>query len=180
MIALKNILVATDFSEASDAALRYGREFASRFGATLHVLHVAENVAIPSIGADGFAAMAPELQEDIEEAARVRLAAALGDHGGSGPVTRPVVMTASSPALLIVDYAKRNDIDVIVMGTHGRGGLERVLMGSVAERVVRQAPCPVLTVRHPARESVGPLVARARAGAAVPGRAGFLEGQVIL
>jgi universal stress protein A len=169
MIALKNVLVATDFSEASDAALRYGREFASRFGATLHVLHVTENVAIPSIGADGFAAMAPELQDEVEEAARVRLAAALTDSDRSGPVTRPVVMTAGSPALVIVDYAKRNEIDVIVMGTHGRGALEHLLMGSVAERVVRLAPCPVLTVRDREREFVraDTLVAVARAGAAV-------------
>jgi nucleotide-binding universal stress UspA family protein len=77
------------------------------------------------------------------------------------------VITASSPAPVIIDYAKRHDIDVVVIGTHGRGGFERFLMGSVAERVVRTAPCPVLTVRDREREFVRPdtLVAFARAGA---------------
>ena len=170
MIALKNILVATDFGPASDAALRYGREFASRFGATLHVLHVAENLALSSIGADGFATMAPQqLQDEIEDTARVRLMEAITDSDGSGPVTRPVVMTASAPAPVIIDYAKRHDIDVIVMGTHGRGALAHLLMGSVAERVVRMASCPVLTVRDRERDFVRPdaLVALARTGAAV-------------
>jgi nucleotide-binding universal stress UspA family protein len=170
MIALKNILVATDFGAASDAALRYGRELARRFGATLHVLHVTENLSISSIGADGFVAMAPQqLQHEIEDTARVRLMEALTDSDRSGPVTRPVVITASSPAPVIIDYAKRHDIDVIVTGTHGRGALAHFLMGSVAERVVRMAPCPVLTVRDREREFVRPdtLVALARAGANV-------------
>ena len=170
MIALKNILVATDFGAASEAALRYGRELARRFGATLHVLHVTENLSISPIGADGFVAMAPqELQHEIEDTARVRLLEALKDNNRSGPATRPVVITASSPAPVIIDYAKRHDIDVIVMGTHGRGALAHFLMGSVAERVVRMAPCPVLTVRDREREFVRPdtLVALARAGANV-------------
>jgi nucleotide-binding universal stress UspA family protein len=170
MITLKNILVATDFGEASDAALRYGRELSGRFGATLHVLHVAENLAISSIGADGFLAMAPQqLQDEIEDTARVRLMEELTDSDRSGPVTRPIVITAASPASVIIDYAKRHDIDVIVMGTHGRRALAHFLMGSVAERVVRMAPCPVLTVRDREREFVRPdtLVALARAGAAV-------------
>ena len=170
MIALKNILVATDFGAASDAALRYGRELARRFGATLHVLHVAENLAISSVGADGFMALAPQqLQDEIEDTARVRLLEALKDSYRSGLVTRPVVMTASAPAPVIIDYAKRHDIDVIVIGTHGRGALAHLLMGSVAERVVRTAPCPVLTVRDRERDFVraDTLVAPARAGAAV-------------
>jgi nucleotide-binding universal stress UspA family protein len=170
MIALKNILVATDFGAASDAALRYGRELARRFDATLHVLHVTENVSVSSIGADGFVAMAPQqLQDEIEDTARVRLMEALTDSDRSGLVTRPVVITASSPAPVIVDYAERHKIDVIVIGTHGRGALAHFLMGSVAERVVRVAPCPVLTVRDRERDFVRPdsLVALARAGAAV-------------
>jgi len=170
MIALKNILVATDFGAASDAALRYGGELARRFGATLHVLHVVENVSISSVGADGFVAMAPQqLQDEVEDTARVRLMEALRDSDRSGPVTRPVVITASSPAPVIIDYAKRHDLDLIVMGTHGRGALAHFLMGSVAERVVRTAPCPVLTVRDREREFVrhGTLVALARAGTAV-------------
>ena len=73
MMTLKNILVATDFSEASSAALTYGRELAGRFGATLHVLHVAENIYVTTFGAETYVAMAPSLQRELEDAARARL-----------------------------------------------------------------------------------------------------------
>ncbi len=154
MITLNNILVATDFGEASEAALRYGRELAKRFDATLHVLTVAENIAIATFGAETFAAVAPQLQSEIEATARQTLHEALIDSDHSGPVTRPIVLTSSSPAAAIVDYAHEHDINLIVMGTNGRGVLEHFLMGSVAERVVRLAPCPVLTVRARERDFV--------------------------
>jgi nucleotide-binding universal stress UspA family protein len=156
MMTLRSILVATDFSEPSDAALTYGRELASRFDATLHVLHIAENIYITTFGAETYAAMAPDLQTDVEQRARVRLERLLIDRDKIGPRTTPVVMTSGSPAFAIVDYAAEHDIDLIVMGTHGRGALAHVLMGSVAEKVVRLAPCPVLTVRHPQHDFVQP------------------------
>ncbi len=166
MIAMKNVLVATDFGEAADTALAYGRELAVRFGATLHVLHVAENVYITAFGAETYASFAPDLQRDIEESANRRLAEATIDSDGSGPKTVPAVMTSSSPAFAIIDYANDHDIDLIIMGTHGRGTLGHFLMGSVAERVVRLAGCPVLTVRHPERDFVHPdALAAARTGA---------------
>ncbi len=167
MIAMKNVLVATDFGEAADTALAYGRELAGRFGATLHVLHVAENVYITAFGAETYASFAPELQRDIEESAHRRLDEAIIDSDRSGPAAVPVVMTSSSPAFAIIDYAREHGIDLIIMGTHGRGTLGHFLMGSVAERVVRLAGCPVLTIRHPERDFVHPdgLVAvRERAG----------------
>jgi nucleotide-binding universal stress UspA family protein len=156
MMTLKNILVATDFSEPSDAALAYGRELAGRFGATLHVLHVAENIYITTFGAETYAAVAPDLQRQVEDGARARLDELLIDSDKSGPPTRPIVLTSSSPSFAIIDYAGEHGIDLIVMGTHGRGALAHLLMGSVAERVVRLAPCPVLTVRHPEHEFVRP------------------------
>jgi len=156
MIALKNILVATDFGEASDVALSYGRELAARFGSTLHVLYVAENIYINAFGAESYAAMAPKLQEELEASARKQLDELLIDSDHSGPPTRHSVLTSSSPAYTIVDYAKDNNIDLVVMGTHGRGALAHLVMGSVAERVVRLASCPVLTVRHPQHEFVSP------------------------
>ena len=168
MIAMKNVLVATDFGEAADNALVYGRELATRFDATLHVLHVAENVYITAFGAETYASFAPDLQRDIEQNAELRLNEAVLDSDGSGPRTVPVVLTSSSPAFAIIDYAREHGIDLIIMGTHGRGALGHILMGSVAERVVRLAPCPVLTIRQPARDFVHPdgLVAvRERAGA---------------
>jgi nucleotide-binding universal stress UspA family protein len=156
MITLKNILVATDFSEPSDAALMYGRELASRFGATLHVLHAVQNIYIGMLGAENYAAIAPDLQQQIEDDARRRVDELVVASDKSRPETVKAIVTSSSPALSIIDYAKDHDIDVIVMGTHGRGALAHLVMGSVAERVVRMAPCPVLTVRHKEREFVRP------------------------
>ena len=156
MMTIKNILVATDFGEAADVALRYGRALAERFDGTLHVLHVAQNVYINTMGAADYAAMAPDLQRQIEEGARKQLDVLLIDSDKSGPKTIAVVLTAVSAPMAIVNYAKDHTIDVIVMGTHGRGALAHLLMGSVAERVVRLAPCPVLTVRHPEHEFVVP------------------------
>jgi nucleotide-binding universal stress UspA family protein len=166
MIAMKNILVATDFGEAADSALAYGRELAGRFDATLHVLHVAENVYITAFGAETYASFAPDLQRDIEVSAHRRLNEAVMDSDGSGPATVPVVMTSGSPAFAIIDYAREHHIDLIIMGTHGRGPLGHFLMGSVAERVVRLAGCPVLTIRQPERDFVHPdgLVAVHTAG----------------
>src|SRR5262249_25520418 len=129
---------------------------AVRFGSTLHLLHVAENVYVNTLGMESYALMAPQLQDDLERSARARLDTLLGTPAPNAPPSKPVILTSSSPAYAIVDYAKENDIDLIVMGTHGRGVMAHLVMGSVAERVVRLAPCPVLTVRHPEHEFVRP------------------------
>jgi nucleotide-binding universal stress UspA family protein len=166
MITLKNILVATDFSEPSEAALTYGRALARTFKATLHVLHVADNLSSAVYGGvDGYVAAMPDLQKEIEDAARKQLDELLVDNDDPPLPTRRVVITSNTPALAIVEYAGLEQIDLIVTGTHGRGAMAHLLMGSVAERVVRTAPCPVLTVRHPEREFVIPdaLVAIAKA-----------------
>jgi nucleotide-binding universal stress UspA family protein len=156
MITVKNILVATDFSEPSEAAFLYARELATRFGAMLHVLHVAPNVIIGSLAAETYVTNGPAIQKEIEDDARDQLHRLLVDTDRSGPASVPVLLTASSPALAILEYANGHDIDLIVLGTHGRGALAHLIMGSVAERVVRLAPCPVLTVRHPERDFVQP------------------------
>jgi universal stress protein A len=156
MIVLKNILVATDFSEVSDAALSYGRTLADQFGATLHVVHVVEDLARMTFTTDGFVSSIPGLQKELEDAARTELDAALGRVRGRGPQPQAFVIISNIRAGAIVDYAKNANIDLIVIGTHGRGGMSRLLLGSVAERVVRTAPCPVLTVNHHERGFVQP------------------------
>jgi len=165
MIALKNILVATDFSQPSDAALLYGRALARNFNATLHVVHVVGTVSSMVYGADAYAVSIPELQREVEDSARKQLAELLIDSDEHPLETRRALLTSNSPAVAIAEYAGRERIDLIVTGTNGRGGVAHLLMGSVAERVVRMAPCPVLTVRHPEHEFVVPdaLVAVARA-----------------
>jgi nucleotide-binding universal stress UspA family protein len=157
MIALRRILVATDFGEASDAALLYGKALACAFGAALHVLHVTDNVYMRNLGGEGYVGPLPgTLQRDIDEQARKRLRDLLIDNDAAPLPTVPALRTSTAPAQAIAEYAKDCGIDLIVMGTHGRGAIGHLLMGSVAEKVVRIAPCPVLTVRHPEREFVLP------------------------
>jgi nucleotide-binding universal stress UspA family protein len=165
MIALKKILVATDFSEPSEAALSYGRELARNFGASLTVLNVVDNILTRAYGSDGIVLVDPELQREIVDAARRQVDSLLFDEDRQTLGAIGVVLTSTSPSASIVTYARDEAIDLIVMGTHGRGAVAHLLMGSVAERVVRTAPCPVLTVRHPEHEFVLPdaLVAVARA-----------------
>jgi len=164
MILLKKILVATDFGEASDSALNYGRDLARTYGAKLHVLHVAENL-FARYRDEGSMVVLPQMQTDVENAARKRLEGLVTDEDRTMLQASPVVITALGTAEAIVEYAKAHTVDIIVMGTHGRRALSHLLMGSVAERVVRMAPCPVLTVRHPEHEFLAPdaLVAVARA-----------------
>jgi nucleotide-binding universal stress UspA family protein len=164
MILIKNVLVATDFSEPSDAALNYGRELARTFTATLHVLHVADNVMF-QYGVEAYSAVLPELQHDVEAAARKQLDGLITEEDRTALQAKPVIVTTGTKAAAIVGYADAHQIDLIVMGTHGRGAISHLLMGSVAERVVRTATCPVLTVHHPEHEFVIPdaLVAVARA-----------------
>lgn len=145
MILLKQILVATDFGEASDAALEYGRTLAQTFCSSLHLLHVAENPFLRPVSSD------PGL---IEAVMRKRLTECLTEHDRTALEATAALKTSDRPAEEIVNYAKGHDIDLIVMGTRGRGAMAQLLVGSVAEMVVRTAPCPVLTVRHAVRDFV--------------------------
>jgi nucleotide-binding universal stress UspA family protein len=148
MILLKHVLVATDFSPPSEAALAYGRELARTFGASLHLLHIVENSFLRPTTSDPHAILATKtrtlngLLTDADRRA----------HGG----VRAVVEVSDFPAQAIAQYAKTEAMDLIVMGTHGRSTVSQILAGSVAERVVRIATCPVLTVRHPEHEFVLP------------------------
>lgn len=142
------ILVPTDFSPASDAAVHYARALAETFGATLRLLHVLEDpAASTAFVADGYGVDTADIREALFADARERLARAL-------PLTERARFHVTSealvgmPAATIVDYAAAAGANLIVMGTHGRTGLAHLLMGSVAEHVVRTAPCPVLTVRQ--------------------------------
>jgi nucleotide-binding universal stress UspA family protein len=155
MITLKHILVATDFSEAADAAFAYGRELARTFGASLDVLHVVENI-YARLAVDGFVTSEANLQRELEEHTRNRLNEILCDEDRALLHAKPVILVSEAPAIAIATYARENRVNLIIMGTHGRSGVAHFLMGSVAERVVRIASCPVLTVRHPEHEFVLP------------------------
>jgi nucleotide-binding universal stress UspA family protein len=157
MVTLKKILVATDFGEASNVALRYGRALATAFGARLHVLHVTQDLYLMAGGGvEGYVGLSPEIQADIERAARQQTEALLTADDRKLFNAEAVTMTSDRPAATIVEYARANHFDLIILGTHGRRALRRLVMGSVAERVVRTAPCPVLTVHSLQHEFVVP------------------------
>jgi nucleotide-binding universal stress UspA family protein len=156
MIALKQVLVATDFSEPSEAAFVYGRALARQFGATLHVVHVVDQLAARVMGLHDAVTQLGHLQMEAEAAARTRLDLLLSEEDRTQLGATATVLTSTSASDSILGYARDSGVDLIVVGTHGRGGVARLVMGSVAERVVRSAPCPVLTVRHPEHEFVLP------------------------
>jgi nucleotide-binding universal stress UspA family protein len=147
MITLQKVLVPVDFAEASDAALIYGRNLAKTFGAELHVMHVLENLFLRPMANDPHA---------IEAGIASRLAEQISDNDRRTLRAITVMRKSDAPAEEIVRYAEQEGMGLIVMGTHGRVKVDHFLMGSVAEKVVRTAPCPVLTVRHPEREFVVP------------------------
>ncbi|MFB3854875.1 MAG: universal stress protein [Vicinamibacterales bacterium] len=153
MIVLRNILVPVDFSDASACALRYARALCGAFGSRLHLLHVVENVAAHAWTAEVYVTPLPGLLDDVAREAAARLETLLTEEDRTRFRARPAVITGS-PYAEVIRYAADHEIDLIVMGTHGRGTVEHVLLGSVAEKVVRKACCPVLTVRQRQREFV--------------------------
>jgi len=155
MLALKTVLVPTDFSDASESALRYGKAMALAFGASLHVVHVMEDLLAHAWAAEVYVASMPQLRDEIEKESRQRLGTLLTD-GERAELRAETALLAGNPFLEIVRYAKAHNIDLIVMGTHGRGPIAHMLLGSVAEKVVRKSPCPVLTVREAQHEFVMP------------------------
>jgi nucleotide-binding universal stress UspA family protein len=166
MIALKNVLVATDFGEPAEAAVMYGRALARAFGATLHVLHVVQDVYHASYGSEFYIPEDPDVQHEVNEAVRKQLDTVVREATEDGMTIRSALRMSNAPAPTIVQFAKDQNIDLIVMGTRGRKGVAHLLLGSVAEHVVRTAPCPVLTVHHPEHEflvSEVPAVVRASA-----------------
>jgi nucleotide-binding universal stress UspA family protein len=153
MIALQNVLVPTDFSETSAIALRYGKALAGAFDASLHVLHVVQEPFAQPWAVEAYGFSLATLQEEWLREAKTRMAQTLSD-AERAKYRADLTTVLGHPVVEILKYAADHVVDLIVLGTHGRGPLGHMVMGSVAERVVRKAPCPVLTVRHPEREFV--------------------------
>lgn len=139
----KKILVPVDFSESSETALDWATVLARDTGATLLIIHV-ETVPLTTGGGEYiYAIPEPPTQELLERLNKVV------PKDASIPVVHRLL--AGDPADAIIRAAESDEADLIVMGTHGRRGITRLLMGSVAEAVVRRATCPVLTVKQPAK-----------------------------
>ena len=156
MIALKRILVATDFSEPAEAALRYGTELTRRFDASLHVLHVVDDLAARPDPVAAAPMDSGALQMTLENEARADLAELVPEPDRSALRAHLDIMVSDQPAQAILAYARDAQIDLIIVGTHGRRGLAYFFMGSVAQELGRTATCPVLTVRAHAREFIYP------------------------
>ena len=149
---IHSILFATDFSVSNNLALQYASALAADSNATLHIVHVydATNLGVLA-GEPGFTyALA---WEDERRAAEERLNSVL-------PTTPSVTYAhhclVGSPVSELNTFAKENEIDLIVLASHGRTGLSRLLMGSVAEGVMREAPCPVLIIKQPVEDPERP------------------------
>ena len=146
MIRIQRILVPVDLSDYAEHALPYARELASSYGASLHLLHVVDAQWIAATGGVAFPEYGSNVLERLEkegEKGLIRLAETIDD------LEVVTALRIGSAHAQIVQHARDEEIDLIVVATHGRGGLGHALIGSVAEKVVQMAPCPVLAVKHP-------------------------------
>ena len=143
---IKTILVPIDFSTNSDRALEYAQLLAKRFEASLHLVHVCELPTLGMAAMEGYAITYTDWSRKLGEDAECELLAVVARLHGTKASTEVLF---GNPARCIVTAATTNAADLIVMGTHGHGPVMHVMVGNVAERVVRTAPCPVLTVREP-------------------------------
>lgn len=149
MITLKKILVPTDFSKHSIKAVQYAAELANKFEAEVHLLHVVD--AIPMT--DGLY-IPPVAKSEIDANVTRELEGVSVKPLNESKVTRSHV--DGRPFVEVIRYASNNEIDLIVLGTHGRGAVAHMLLGNVAEKVVRKASCPVLVVRDEQHDFVMP------------------------
>lgn len=144
---ITNILVPVDFSPHAEHAFTYATTLAERFGAKLALLYVVDDSFVTGgWSSEIYVPNVPELMENLIADADRRLATLKASAAALG-LTAETAVIRGRPAHAIVEHAKNGGFDLIVMGTHGRTGVSHVVMGSVAERVLRKAPCPVLTVR---------------------------------
>ena len=148
---IKSILYPTDFSEGSSFALQYAVDLAKRYGAKLYLLNVIYDMAkgagwyVPHASMD-------EMYKDMAKGAQKELEK-FGYEEVRGLKNLERIAVTGVPHDEIIKFVKKNKIDLIVMGSHGRKGMDRILFGSTAANVVRFAPCPVLTVRIPKHQA---------------------------
>lgn len=155
-IEIKRILYPTDFSDLADHARGYVEAMASEFGAKVTLMHVTFSPSYYEV------AYSYELSGDVTKIAEKTKKEAekklneLADKIREQGIEVDTVLTSGTPFVDIVKTARASNVDMIILSTHGHGAMKHVLLGSTAERVVRKAPCPVLTVRSPEHEFVHP------------------------
>jgi nucleotide-binding universal stress UspA family protein len=152
MVPIKRILVPTDFSEPAEAAVTWATTLAQEFKAELHILHVVPEPYVYPWGTELTSLPLNEILVQAEQAADQRLRQLVAEAGG-GPRKVHTRALIGSPVDVILGVVADEHIDLIVLGTHGRGMVGHLLLGSVAERVVRRSPVPVLTVHGEKRSA---------------------------
>ena len=150
MITNKRLLVPSDFSPASEVAFAYALDMAAKYGSAMRLLHVIDEPRAAVAYPDGFFVEPSAARMKLVEDATSRLSL-MADRCRAVGIEAAIEVVLGRPARVIVERAQSHGTDVIVMGTHGRSGVAHLVLGSVAERVVRTAPCPVLTMRDTAR-----------------------------
>jgi len=146
MVSFRKILVPTDFSKASQAALPLARVMAQCFSAELLLVHVLELPHYPTLF-EGTALVVPPIDDTLRTQLGEQLERLLADEVSSHGVTGRAILREGPPTSELLDCAREESVDLIVIATHGYTGLRHMLLGSTAEQIVRLAPCPVLTVR---------------------------------
>jgi nucleotide-binding universal stress UspA family protein len=148
-LSIKKVLVPIDFSDYSKSSLKYAVNFAKSFNADITLIYVIEPIIYPpdfSMGQIAIPSVSPEwderAHEELEKLAKNEI---------SSDVNVKVIIKTGKPFVEIIETASEEDIDIIIIATHGHSGVEHILFGSTAEKVVRKAPCPVLTLREPVK-----------------------------
>lgn len=154
MIRIEKILFPTDFSDFSNHALQYAVSFAREYKAKIILLHVVENFyAYPGFAETAFPMV--EIYSDMEKYAENEMESMMKKNF-PGELSVETIIKRGTPFLEIITTAKEKEVNLIIIATHGRTGLEHAFFGSTAEKVVRKAPCPVLTVKNPEHGFVHP------------------------
>jgi len=148
-LEIKKVLVPIDFSDYSKNSLRYAVNFAKQFNAEIYLIYVLEPVIYPPDFSMGQIAI-PSINAEWDERAREELENLAKTEIPEG-VNVKTILKNGKPFLEIIDTASEENIDLIIIATHGHSGVEHILFGSTAEKVVRKAPCPVLTLREPVK-----------------------------
>mgnify|MGYP003417062116 FL=1 len=144
---INKVLVPIDFSDYSKSALRYAVNFAKSFNAEIILIYVVEPVIYPPDFSMGQIAL-PSITTEWDDRAKDELQK-LAKSEIIGAVKVKTIIKTGKPFVEIIETAKEENVDLIIIATHGRSGVEHILFGSTAEKVVRKAPCPVLTLREP-------------------------------
>jgi len=147
-MTLDNILIPTDFSACADHALSHALQVADKFGAHLHILHVVNELDPDWYGITDAQERAVKLRDQIKTEAHDRLKELVPEGDGHDVETTVSLQLSFDVADSIHEYVNEREIDMVVMGTHGRKGLDRLMLGNVANKLIRHAPCPVMTVRE--------------------------------